>query len=513
MPFCTNPDCPHRIETGSFAEYEDGITHCPECKKPLAISAAEPAVYKKKNESDLRNKILITIVLLAFFRLLCLIPLPGVDLTGFDRSGSLLGLYGFAKYSRISICALGIMPFISAYIYVELLSLVIPIFKEWRGRKGEGRGKLFLTARWVTLLLCVVQGFGIAISLERIADPGGSLMISSPGLGFRLITVLTMTAGTFLLLWIADRITDKGIGNGISLVMFSGMIIELFSELPFAFERISAGRAFMDGIVTFTFALLIIFLAVLFILFMESKEDNIKVRLKNGDPVNLPIKYNTAGTITASLAASFVMLPSTIRYFTPNYPEFFHYFQYGTLTYFITYGVIIAVLFFFFTSLYFDPDKILSFLKQKKGEPVLKEGTPFNIMLDKKLTRLALYGSAYMIVFSVLLSPAVLIDFYIISGLSLIALVSISLDIISEVKTRKNGFFVKIEEFQKPYEAKFIKNLLERNNIPCFLEGYYHRSLFYFFGPFIGISMYVHRSKESEALNILQIMEIDASQS
>ncbi|MFC1840010.1 preprotein translocase subunit SecY [Thermodesulfobacteriota bacterium] len=501
MPFCTNPDCPHKIKTGSFAEYRDDVSICPECKKPLTFNVTEADGHSEKIESDFISKILITIGLLAFFRLLCFIPLPYIDLSGYDDPGSLLSFYGF---TRISIVALGIMPFISAYIFVEMFSLVIPAMKRWRSQKKEGRRKLFIAARWLTLVLCIIQGFGISISLERMTGTGGSLLVSSPGWGFRFITVLTLTAGVFVLLWIADRITARGIGNGISIMIITGIAFSLFPNLYGLFKVILSGSALMETTVTTIFILFIHFLAVAIILFMERRESSIKVRMNNGSMIDLPFKYNIAGVEPAGFAASIVMLPFTITFFTSSYHDFLNLFQPATLTYSITLTIITVIFYFLFTSLYYDPDKILSFLRSKNGEPVLKEGASFEKLLDKKLTPLAIYGTIYLCLFAVLVTPAVHI-YIVIGGISLIRLVSISLDIINEVKARKNGFFVKIEEFQKPYEARFVKNLLDQNNIPCFLEGYYHRSILYFFGPYVEVSLYVKKEKESEALNIVKI--------
>jgi preprotein translocase subunit SecY len=500
MPFCSNPDCPHKEKTGSFAEYQDGIARCPECDSPLTDIPIEIPGNVEKIDSDFINKILITIGLLALFRVLCLIPLPGVDLSGLFSDGS-KNFFGFFNFSRISICALGIMPYISAYIFVELFSLVIPSLKKWRSQKREGRRKLFITARWLTLLLCIIQGYAIAISLERMTLPGGSLVVSSTGMEFRFIVVITLTACTFVALWIADQITTRGIGNGISMLIFAGLAITLFSNLVRSFSETSLGGDLMEGTVTIIFVLFILFLAAAFIVFIERGESNIKVKLRNSRLVDLEIKYNTAGVLPASFSASIVMIPATFMSFG-SYHKFYEHFQYGTLTYFITYIIITIVLFFLFTSLFYDPDKIASFLKEKNAEPLLPEGFSFNRLVDKKLTLFAIGGTVYLLVYSVLLSPAIH-AFIVISGLSLIRIVSISLDIFNEVKARGNGYFVKIDEFQEPYQAKFIKNLLELNSIPCFLEGYYHRSLLYFFGPFIEISLYVKRDKESEALNII----------
>jgi preprotein translocase subunit SecY len=498
MPFCLNPDCPHKKITGRYAEYRDGMTICPECEGPLTDTPIELPGRVEKTDSDLINKILMTIGLLALFQLLALIPLPGVGLSGLPDNL----LTSYFNSSRFSICALGIMPYISAYVFVEIFSLVIPPLTRWRGQKEEGRRKLLLAARCLTLILCFVQGHGLVIGLERMVLPDGSLAISNSGMGFRYIVVITFTAGTFASLWIADQITSKGIGHGISMIIFSGLVISLFSNLFRPSSRALHDGILMEDMVSSIFGLFISFLAVGIIVFMERGESSIKVRLKNSRLVDLPFKYNTAGVVPATFAVTIVMLPATLAYFVGHH-RFSEHLQYGTLSYFITYTLITIVLFFLFTSLYYDPDKILSFLRGKKAEPVLPEGVSFEKLLDKKLTLYAICGTAYLFVYSVLFSPVIHVAI-VISGLSLIRLVSISLDIFEEVKARKRyGYFVKIGKFQKPYEAKFVKNLLEQSAIPCFLEGYYHRSILYFFGPYVEISLCVQRDRESEALNVI----------
>ena len=406
----------------------------------------------------------------------------------------------YFQSANISICALGLMPYINAYFFVEIFSLVIPSLKRWRGEKHKGRRKLNLTARWLALVLCLVQGFGIAISLSRMAAQGGSMLAVSAGSGFKVMVIVTLTAGVFISIFIADLITSKGIGNGISMIILAGLGVDIFSAFINRFSQTSGYGNFMEDTVG---VLLIFFATGAVIYFMERGEYNIKVKLKNNSLVDLPFKYNTSGIIPAALAASFVMLPVTIMNFTPDYPKIFDYFRYASWAYNITYAIITAVLFFFFASLYYDPDKILSFLKSKNAEPVLPDGVSFEKLLDKKLTLLTAWGVLYLIICSVLLSPGIS-GSIIISGLVIIRLVAILLDVINEVKARKDyGNFIKIDEMQKPYEAKFLKNLLETHNIHCFLEGYYHRSLYYFFGPFIGISLYVQKDKESDALEII----------
>lgn len=499
MPFCTNPDCPHKEETGGFAEYRDDISKCPECGSPLTDNTVELPGKNKIIDSDLFRKILITICLLLIYRLLCIIPLPGVNIAGLPVSL----LMRYFDSANISIGALGIMPYISAYIFVELLSLVVPPLNRWRGEKHEGRRKLTVTARWLTLILCLIQGFGIAISLTMMTGPGGSPILASTGLELKLIIIITLTACVFINLWIADLISSRGLGNGISMIFFAGIIFSVFSDLAYSFQNTVSVTNLMDGTVKFIFIFLMLFASGAFSLFMERGKYDLEVNLKNNSNVVMPFKYNISGIFPATLAASFVMVPATAMNFYSDYPDFFKYFQYGTWTYFITFSILTTAMYFLFAALYYNPDKILNFLRSKTAEPVLPNGVSFDKMLDKKLTTLTIWGALYLFVYSVLLSPGIT-ALIVIRGFVVIEGISISLDIFNDVKARKKyGYFVKIDEFQKPYEAGFIKNLLEQNSIPCFLEGYYNRSLYYFFGPFIGISLYVQRDKESEALKVI----------
>jgi preprotein translocase subunit SecY len=515
MPFCTNPNCPDKGKNGRFAEYRDGITKCPVCNSPLTDNPVEPdrnvkKIYNDlvskmliatglKVDIDLVNKILITIGLLLIYRLLCIIHLPGADLSRLPDS--LLSRY--FNSARISIGALGIMPYITAYFLVEIFSLVIPPLNRWRGEKHEGRRKLTVTARWLTLVLCLVQGLGIAISLSKMTYPDGSPVLASTGLESRFIIVITLTACVFINLWIADLISSRGIGNGISMIIFTGIIFSVFSELAVSFGNTMSVMNRMDGMVKIIFMLLILFGSGAFSLFMERGNYNLEVKLKNNSNAVMPFKYNISGITPAVLAAYIILTPASVTYFYADYPDFFKYFQYGTWTYFITFTIFMAVMYFWFTAMYYNPDKIVNFLRSNNAEPVLPDGVSFEKLLDKKLTTLTIWGAAYLFVYSVLLSQGIT-AWIVNSGLNVIMIVSISLDIINDVKARKKyGNFVKIDEFQKPYEAGFIKNLLEQNSIPCFLEGYHHRSLYYFFGPFIGISLYVQRDKESEALKII----------
>lgn len=516
MPFCTNQNCPDRLKNGRFTEYMDGIKTCPVCNSPLTDNSLEPdrngkKIYNDlvnkilvatglKVEIDLANKILITVGLLLVYRLLYIIHLPWVDLSGL--SGSLITRYFNSE--RLSIGALGIMPFITAYFLVEVFSLVIPPLNRWRKEKHEGRRKLTITARWLTLVLSLIQGTGIVVSLSKISRPDGSPVLAGTGLEFSLIIVITLTACVFISLWIADLISSRGIGNGISMLIFTGVISSLFSDLSFSFHNTMSVMNRMDGLVKIFIMLLILFGSGALSVYMERRKYDLDVKLKNNSNVVMPFKYNISGITPAALAVNIVLTPASVTYFTRDYPDILKYFQYGTWTYSITVTIIMVVFYFWFTAMYYNPDKIVNFLRSKNAEPLLPDSLSFEKLLDKKLTTLAIWGAAYLFVYSVLLNRGIFYAWIIFSGITVIEFVSISLDIINDVKARKKyGKFVKIDEFQKPYEAGFIKNLLDQNGIPCFLEGYHLRSLYYFFGPFVGISLYVQKDKESEALKII----------
>jgi preprotein translocase subunit SecY len=499
MPFCTNPNCPDRLKNGRFTEYRDGITKCPVCNSPLTDKHVETSSNVKKIYNDLISKILITIGLLLVFRLLYMIHLPGVDFSRF--SGSLIANY-FSS-GRLSIGALGIMPYITAYFLVEIFSLAIPPLNRWRKEKHEGRRKLHVTARWLTLVLCLVQGSGIAISLSKMTNPDGSPMLAGTGLESMFIIIITLTACVFINLWIADLISSRGIGNGISMMFLVGILFSLFSGLATSFQNNMLEMNRMDGLAKCIFMLLILFGSGALSVYMERRKYDMEVKLKDNSNAYVPFNFNISGITPAVFAAYIVLTPASVIYFTRVYPDFIKYLQYGSWTYFIIFTIFMAVMYFWFAAMYYNPDKIVNFLRSKNAEPVLSDGVSFEKLLDKKLTLLTIWGAAYLFVYSVLLTRGIT-PWLVNSGVNVIMIISIALDIINEVKARKYyGKFVKIEEFQKPYEAGFIKNLLDQNCIPCFLEGYHFRSLYYFFGPFVGISLYVQKGKEPEALKII----------
>ena len=309
--------------------------------------------------NDLRNRILFTIFILAIYRLGTFVPLPGIDpeqlqvMMDSNQKG-LLGMFNvFAggAVSRMAIFALGIMPYISSAIIVQLLSGVTDYFKNLKAQGEIGRQKLSQITRYGTVILATVQGYGLAVGLESSAD-----LVINPGIFFKISTVSTIVAGTIFLMWLGEQITQRGIGNGISLIIFSGIVAEIPRALVTTFELGRTG-AISTLMIIFIFVLLVI--TILFIVFMERALRKILIsypkrqmgnKMYGGESSHLPLKINSAGVIPAIFASALLLLPVTFSNFNVSQNETFlnisSYFSQGQPLYMILYAS--GIIFFYF---------------------------------------------------------------------------------------------------------------------------------------------------------------------
>ena len=320
--------------------------------------------------NDLRNRIIFTLLLLAVYRLGTFVPLPGIDpvqlqmLMESNQKG-LLGMFNvFAggAVSRMAIFALGIMPYISSSIIVQLLTGVTDYFKNLKSQGETGRQKITQITRYGTVLLATIQGYGLAVGLESSAD-----LVINPGVFFKISTVTTIVAGTIFLMWLGEQITQRGIGNGISLIIFSGIVAEIPRALVTTFEL---GRT---GAIS-TFMILIIFLllivTVVFIVFMERAMRKILInypkrqmgnKMYGGESSFLPLKINSAGVIPAIFASALLLLPVTFSNFGVSENETFlgfaSFFAQGQPLYMLLYASGIIFFTFFYTSITFNPNE------------------------------------------------------------------------------------------------------------------------------------------------------------
>ncbi|MCK5507543.1 MAG: preprotein translocase subunit SecY, partial [Desulfobacterales bacterium] len=278
---------------------------------------------------ELKKRILYTFALLIVYRIGVHVPTPGIDAVAlasfFARAkGTLLGMFDMfsgGALERLSVFALGIMPYISASIILQLLTVVVPHLERLSKEGEQGRKKITQYTRYGTVLLSIIQGFGISVGLEQMSSPGGASVVLNPGWEFRLMTVITLTAGTAFIMWLGEQITEKGIGNGISLIIFAGIVARLPNAVANTFKLLSTGEM---GIFLILIMIIFMIAVVGFIIFVEQAQRRIPVqyakrvvgrKMYGGQSTHLPLKINTSGVIPPIFASSIMMFPATIGSF------------------------------------------------------------------------------------------------------------------------------------------------------------------------------------------------------
>ncbi len=404
---------------------------------------------------ELRNKILFTLALLVVYRIGVHIPVPGVNgqaVADFfaNAQNTLFGLFDMFSgggLSRLSVFALGIMPYISAAIIMELLVVVSPEIERLKKEEGEaGRKKITQYTRYGTVLITFVQGSGIAFGLQKMTSPEGMPVVPNPGIMFIIVTVMTLTTGTVFLMWLGEKITERGIGNGISLLIFAGIVARIPGALTKSFRLLSTGE-----LTIFVLILVIAFMiAVLaFICFIETSQRRIPIqyakrmmgrKLYGGQTTHLPLRINTAGVIPPIFASSILMFPATIANFSQIswLNEISAYFRPGTLIYTLIYVALIIFFCYFYTAIIFDPKDIAENLKKQGGFiPGIRPGKNTKQYIDKILTRITFWGSLYVSAICVL--PMLLINklhlpFYF-GGTALLIVVGVAIDTMSKIQS------------------------------------------------------------------------------
>lgn len=405
---------------------------------------------------ELKKKLMWTFLLLAFYRIGIHVPVPGVDtaaLSDFFASvqNTLFGMFDMFSgggLRNISIFALGVMPYISASIIIQLLQVVSPELKRIAKEEGAaGRKKLTQWTRYATVAITIVQGFGIAMGLESMTSPAGAPVVLSAGWAFRLITILTLTAGTVLIMWIGEQITEKGLGNGISLIIFSGIVAGLPGAILKSFSLVGAGElSIFVGIILLAFMAAVL----VFIVFMERGQRRIPIhyakrqmgrKMFGGQTTHLPLRINTAGVIPPIFASSLLMFPATIGSFAQGnelLQQITAWFSPSSIIYNILFVALVVFFCFFYTAIIFDPKDIAENLKNSGGFiPGIRPGAKTKEYIDKVLSRITLWGAFYIAVICVL--PMVLIaklnvPFYF-GGTSLLIVVGVAMDFMSQVES------------------------------------------------------------------------------
>jgi preprotein translocase subunit SecY len=407
--------------------------------------------------TELHKRIYFTLVVLVVYRLGTYLPIPGIDAAAFaaafqGQSQGILGMFNLfsgGAVERMAVFALNVGPYISASIIVQLLGAIYPPWEKLRKEGGEaGRKTLNQYTRYLTVVLAVVQAAAIAASLQ--ATPG---LVLNPGPFFTLSTVVTLTGGTMLLMWMGEQITSRGVGNGVSLIIFAGIVAGLPTGVMQLLTVMRTGQvSSFGGVMIFLLAIAVIFAIV----FMERSQRRILVqypkrqqgnRMFGGESSFLPLKVNTAGVIPPIFASSLLLLPATAMGFlaTANLPQWLQWLpgavaqlQHGQPVFMVFYGALIVFFCFFYTSIVFNPDETAENLRKYGGFiPGISPGKRTAVYLDHVLTRLTVIGAAYIT--AVCLLPEALIAFYkapfYLGGTSILIVVSVTMDTVTQIQS------------------------------------------------------------------------------
>ena len=401
---------------------------------------------------DLKNRVIFTILILAIYRFGTFVPLPGIDpdqlkIMMEGNQKGLLGMFNvFAggAVSRMAIFALGIMPYISSAIIVQLLTGVSDYFKNLKSQGEIGRKKITQITRYGTVLLATIQGYGLSVGLEA-----SSGLVINPGAFFKISTVTTIVAGTVFLMWLGEQITQRGIGNGISLIIFSGIVAEIPRALVTTFEL---GRTGAISTVMIIFIFILLIATIMFVVFMERALRKILInypkrqmgnKMYGGESSHLPLKINTAGVIPAIFASALLLLPVTMSNFNfssnDTVTSFASYFTQGQPLYMLLYAAGIIFFTFFYTSITFNPVETAENLRKYGGfVPGIRPGESTAIYIEQILTRLTTIGALYLTL--VCLMPEFLISRYPIpfylGGASILIVVVVAIDTVTQIQTR-----------------------------------------------------------------------------
>ena len=407
--------------------------------------------------TELKKRIWFTLGALLVYRLGSYIPVPGVDASVMgellsQHSGGILGyfdMFSGGSLGRMTIFALNIMPYISASIIVQLMSAAIPSLETLKKEGEQGRKKLNQYTRYLTVVIAVVQAYGFAVGVEGMRGSSGPAVID-PGTFFILSFVVTITGGTMFLMWLGEQITARGVGNGTSLIIFSGIV----ANLPHALATLlTLGRT---GALSPIFILVFLLIAtgvVAFVVFMERAQRRIVVqypkrqvgqRMFSGDSTHMPLKVNTSGVIPPIFASSILLIPATIAGFSADNGGtgwlgwFAARLAHGEPAYMLAYAGLIVFFSYFYTAVVFNPQETADNLKKYGGFiPGIRPGSNTADYFDRVLTRLTTVGAAYLCI--VCLLPEILISRYGVpfyfGGTSLMIIVSVTMDTVTQVQS------------------------------------------------------------------------------
>lgn len=401
---------------------------------------------------ELKRRIITTIFFLFVYRVGVHVPTPGINP---EKLAEIFGQFGkgvvgmFNMFSggaleRLSVFALGIMPYISASIILQLMTIVIPYLEQLKKEGEHGQKKITQYTRYGTVILSIIQGFGISFGLETMKA------VQYPGWSFRIMTILTLTAGTAFIMWLGEQITERGIGNGISLIIFAGIVANMPSAIISTFRLVAAEELSIFFVILL---LIFIFAVIGFVIFMEQAQRRIPIeyakrvvgrKVYGGQSSHLPLKINIAGVIPPIFASSLIMFPTTILSFFPeakNYQmveTFMEMMNPGGPLYEFLFVILIIFFCYFYTAITFNPTEVAENLKKNGGFiPGIRPGKRTADFIDKVLSRLTLVGALYVSVICVL--PSILITkghvpFYF-GGTALLIVVGVSIDTVAQIES------------------------------------------------------------------------------
>lgn len=411
---------------------------------------------------ELRRRIIFTLVMLVIYRVGGHIPTPGINaealgeyFRNISASNTLFGLYDMfvgGAFAHAAVFALGIMPYISASIILQLLGAVIPYLQKLQKEGEEGRKKINQWTRYGTVFISVLQAWGVSIMLQSLpATQTGQVVVPSPGLGFQMLTMITLTTGTMFIMWLGEQITERGIGNGISLIIFIGIVARYPSGLLVELRQVIDGNR---AVLVELFLLAIMVVTVAFVVLLTQGTRKIPVqyakrvigrKVYGGQATHIPLRINTAGVMPIIFAQSIMFVPQTVTTFFPN-SELMNYFarsfSYESVFYWMVYGLLIIFFTYFYTAIALNPVDVADNMKKYGGFiPGVRPGKKTADFIDTILTKITLPGSIalaivaiipyfIMKVFGVSFSFA---SFY--GGTSLLIVVGVALDTLQQIES------------------------------------------------------------------------------
>jgi len=403
---------------------------------------------------ELKRKVFFTLGILVVYRIGAHIPTPGINSAALAEvmarmTGTIMGFFDMfsgGALSRLTIFALGIMPYISSSIILQLMTMVSPHLARLKKEGEQGQKKITQYTRYGTIVLSMVQSSGIAVGLEAMKSPSGNPLVPMPGWSFRMMTVLTLTAGTAFLMWLGEQITERGIGNGISLIIFAGIVAGTPAAIFQSMDLMGTGEL---SVLVMLFLLVFMAAVIGMIVFTEGGQRRIPIqyakrvvgrKMYGGQSTHLPLKVNTSGVIPPIFASSIIMFPATIAQFTthPWMKNISASLTPGTIVYSLIFVGAVFFFCYFYTAVIFNPIDVADNMKKHGGfVPGIRPGAKTSEYIDEILSKITFYGAIYLSLVCILpdyLIKYINIPFYF-GGTSLLIVVGVSLDTMQQIES------------------------------------------------------------------------------